>query len=108
MQSVKNISVKELHQKILAGEQFYLIDVREQFERDICNIGGEMMNFTEIINNLDKIPRDIPVILYCHFGERSYLITQILTESANFDNIWNLKEGINAWATEIDTSMTRY
>jgi len=108
IESVKNITVKELHQKIKKGEKFHLIDVREQFERDICNIGGELMNFGKLMENLDKIPRNIPVILYCHYGERSYLITQVLTENAGFNNVWNLKGGINDWAIEIDTRIPKY
>jgi len=104
----KNITVSELQTWIQNSEEFFLIDVREQYEREICDIGGKLMNFHAIMNNLDAIPRTIPVVLYCHYGERSYFIAQILSQMHNFNNIYNLLHGINAWATEIDSSMPKY
>lgn len=108
MFKVKNISVSELNEMIQSRKDIYLIDVREQFERDICSLGGELMSYQKLKQNIDKIPKDRPVIVYCHYGERSFFIVNMLSVQENFDNVYNLKEGINAWAKTIDTTMAKY
>jgi len=108
MFQVKNISVFELNEMRKKNEEFFLIDVREQFEKDICDLGGVRMSYNDLTNNFDKIPRNQPVIVYCHYGERSFFITNFLTVKAGFKNVYNLAEGINAWAEKIDTTMNKY
>lgn len=108
MFNVKNISVEELHELLKSNEDIFLIDVREEFERRICNIGGQLMTYNYIKNNTDKIPKNKKVVIYCHYGERSFFIVNMLTDKYGFDNIYNLAEGINAWAERIDHSMKRY
>ena len=108
MFKVKNISVSELNEMTQNKEDIHLIDVRDQFERDICSLGGELMSFQEIQQNIDKIPKTKPVVIYCHYGDRSFFIANMLTTINNFDNIYNLKEGINGWANKIDKKMKKY
>ena len=108
MFKVKNISVSELNEMIQNKKDIHLIDVREQFERDICSLGGELLSFQEIQQNIDKIPTTKAVIIYCHYGDRSFFIANMLTAIKKFDNIYNLKEGINGWANKIDPEMKKY
>ena len=61
----------------------------------------------DVMDNLDKISKDKKVVIYCRSGNRSGVITQAL-EAQGFKNIYNLKGGILAWATEIDTAMAKY
>lgn len=89
-------------------EDFQLIDVREEHEVDIASIGGKLIPMGEVMDNLDKISRDKKVVLYCRSGNRSGIVTQALEKQHGFNNIYNLKGGILAWADEIDTSMTKY
>lgn len=90
-----------------AEEDFQLIDVREEHEVDIASIGGELIPMGDVMDNLDKISKDKKVVIYCRSGNRSGVITQAL-EKQGFNNIHNLKGGILAWATEIDTAMAKY
>lgn len=108
MFKVKNISVFELQEMIQNQEDIHLIDVREQFERDMCSLGGELMSVQEIQTNIDKIPKTKKVIIYCHYGDRSFFITNMLTAIKKLENIYNLKGGINAWANKIDSKMKKY
>ena len=52
---MNEISVKELKQWMDEGKDFQLIDVREPFEYDICNLGGELIPMNTIPDNIDKI-----------------------------------------------------
>ena len=38
--------------------EFQLVDIRDEYEYDICCIGGEKINMYSIIDNLDKLSRE--------------------------------------------------
>ena len=103
---MKEVTVQELKQKLDDNETFQLIDVREEHEYDEANLNGELIPMGEIMLNTDKISNDKPVILYCRSGVRSGTIISALEKQHGFTNLHNLKGGIKAWATEIDTSIT--
>ncbi len=104
---MKEISVQELKEKLDRGEELKLIDVREPDEGDICDIGGELIPMGTIMERIDDLPKDRPIIVHCRSGKRSGKIVEKLEEKG-FDNAYNLKGGILAWADEIDPSLPKY
>jgi rhodanese-related sulfurtransferase len=62
----------------------------------------------EIPENIEKIATDKPVIIHCRSGARSGRIIHYLESQHGFNNLYNLKGGILAWADEIDPSVTKY
>jgi rhodanese-related sulfurtransferase len=104
---MKEITVQELKQKIDRGEDFQLIDVRETFEYEMSNLNGELIPLGGIVIEADKIAKDKPVIVHCRSGARSAAAIMQL-ESMGYTNLYNLKGGIVAWATEIDRSIQVY
>ena len=60
---MKTISVEELKAKFDNSENFQLIDIREDYELELACIGGDHIPMGEVRNNLDKIRKDIPVII---------------------------------------------
>ncbi|MCB0492802.1 MAG: molybdopterin-synthase adenylyltransferase MoeB [Cyclobacteriaceae bacterium] len=105
---IKEVTVSELKALKEKGEDFQLIDVREEYERDICNIDGEHIPLGEVAQSIDKISRDKKVVIHCRSGSRSGNAIKWLEKNHAFDNLYNLKGGILAWADEIDTSLTKY
>ncbi len=105
---MKEITVKELKEKMDQGEPLQLIDVREPDEVAICEIGGENIPMAKVLDNIEKIRRDVPVIVHCRSGGRSGNIVQALEQRKGFDNLYNLKGGILAWSDEIDPSLPKY
>ena len=104
---MKELTVKELKQLKDTTTDFQLIDVREEHERDICEIGGEHIPMDDIMDNIDKIAKDKQVIIHCRSGARSGAVCNKL-ESMGYTNVYNLKGGILAWADEIEPSLTKY
>ncbi|CAN5470318.1 hypothetical protein BH10BAC1_BH10BAC1_08500 [soil metagenome] len=104
---MKEITVSELKKLKDSNADFELIDVREEHELEICEIGGVHIAMGEVMDNLDKISKDKQVVIHCRSGARSGAICQAL-ESAGYSNVYNLKGGIIAWSTEIDPSITKY
>jgi rhodanese-related sulfurtransferase len=104
---MKEITVQELKQKIDQNEDFQLIDVREPFEYEVSNLGGELIPLAGITIESGKIAKDKPVIIQCRSGARSASATQQL-ERLGFDNVYNLKGGILAWAAAFDPTLKVY
>jgi rhodanese-related sulfurtransferase len=55
---MQSITVTALQQKINAGENFQLIDVREPDEHEEFNIGGQLIPLGEIAQQVEKIATD--------------------------------------------------
>ena len=104
---MKEISVQELKEKIDNNEDFQLIDVREDFEYEMSNLGGTLIPLAGILIEADKIAKDKPVIVQCRSGKRSAIAIAQL-EQKGFTNLYNLQGGILAWAEEIDPTMEVY
>jgi adenylyltransferase/sulfurtransferase len=105
---MKEITVQELKSKIDNKENFQLIDIREDNERAFTNIGGDHITMASLIPNLDKIRKDADVVIYCRSGSRSGQVVNFLETNHGFENLYNLKGGILAWADEIDASIKKY
>jgi rhodanese-related sulfurtransferase len=94
---MKQITVRELKQKIAGKADFYLVDVREDFEHAAFNIGGELIPIGEIMSKAGTIPADKPVVLYCRKGVRSQIAIQRLEDKFGFTNLFNLQGGLDNW-----------
>jgi len=94
---MKSITPAELHKKINKADDFQLIDVREPYEHEEFNIGGELIPLNEIAQHIDTISTNKPVILYCRKGIRSQIAIQRLQEKFPFTNLINLIGGTEAW-----------
>ncbi|WP_323757234.1 rhodanese-like domain-containing protein [Roseivirga sp.] len=105
---MKETTVKELAELKASGADFQLIDVREQNEFNIAEIGGELIPMNTIPGNVDNISRDKKVVIHCRSGKRSGDVISWLEQNHGFENLYNLKGGILAYADEIDNSLTKY
>lgn len=104
---MQEITVQELKDKLDSGEDFQLIDVREDFEYETSNIGGLLIPLGGIIVEADKVRKDKPVVVMCRSGKRSAAAIMQL-EQLGYTNLANLKGGILAWAAEIDPDISVY
>jgi adenylyltransferase/sulfurtransferase len=101
---MKEITVQELKKLRDESADIQLIDVREEYEFENAQMGGELIPMGDIMNQLDKVSKTKQVIIHCRSGARSGAICNLL-ESQGYNNVFNLKGGIIAWANEIDNSI---
>ena len=106
--NVKEITVKELESWQAEKKDFQLIDVREGYEYDIANLGGELIPLAKVEKAVNKIASDKEVVIHCRSGKRSADAIQLLEQKYGFKNLYNLKGGILAYADEIDQSLAKY
>jgi adenylyltransferase/sulfurtransferase len=105
---VPTISPAELRAKFDRKEKFVLVDVREPFEYDICNIpGSKLIPLAELPARLSELDSADDIVLHCKVGGRSAKALRVLQE-AGFRKLSNLRGGIDAWADEVDPSVPRY
>ncbi len=97
---VREVSPEEFSQWKKEGRPFQLIDVREPHEFEAANLGGELIPLATVADDLEKIRRDIPVVLHCKGGTRAKRAIRQL-EELGFDNLFNLDGGISACSVDL-------
>jgi len=108
LESVDGMTVTELNNLLTNHVDITLIDVREPYEFDIVDMSGILIPQYQVEMHLDKIPKTGKVVIHCKSGIRSADVIRLLQLSYGYDNLYNLKGGILAWAREIDTSLPVY
>ena len=104
---IPQLSVKELKCRMDAGEDVFILDVREPYEYQIANIGGKLIPQNDVPQRLAEIDRDREIVVQCRSGARSQRIAELLSQ-AGYPKVVNLAGGILAWADEIDPKMQKY
>jgi len=109
--SIKNgipqMTVKELKHRLDAGEDVFILDVREPYEYQIANIGGKLIPQNDVPQRLGEIDRDREIVVQCLSGGRSQRIAEYLKQ-AGYAKVVNLAGGIRAWSEEIDPTVRKY
>lgn len=106
-QEIPEITVEELNALIEKQADVFVLDVRAQFEYEICNINGYLIPITELADRLHELDSSKQIVVHCHAGGRSRRAVEFLL-AQGFANVANLKGGITAWAEKIDPTMARY
>jgi len=104
------IDVAELKRRIESDESFQLIDVREDYEWQICNLepqGARLVPLQTLPETLDELDRDRPIIIHCRSGPRGVNAVAYL-RSLGYEDAVNLTGGILAWAEAYDPDMPVY
>lgn len=102
----EEMTVQVLNEKLLS-KSIHLLDVREDYEYGIANIGGQLIPINQVVDRKAEIPNDRSVVVMCKAGGRSKKAIDMLKKEG-FDNLINLKGGILAWQKEIDSSLATY
>ena len=98
----------ELAAYIEAGHAPVLLDVREQWEWEVCRLpGAVLIPMRELPARLDELDPTAETVVICHHGVRSYHAARYL-ETVGFGNVVNLSGGVAAWADEVDPALPRY
>ncbi len=89
--------VKTIHWRDVNMKKF-LLDVRTGSEFELGHIERAInIPLDDLRNNLDKIPKDKKVVIYCAVGLRGYLAYRILVQNG-FDNVLNLSGGYKTYS----------
>jgi rhodanese-related sulfurtransferase len=105
---VQDISCVELASRLDGNAPIALLDVREDWELEICAINAALhIPLSELAARVDELVLEAPVAIICHHGVRSRHAGRFL-EDRGFKEVFNVRGGIDAWALEIERDMSRY
>jgi adenylyltransferase/sulfurtransferase len=103
-----DILPEELHKRLKAGEDLFILDVRQPEEYAICKIAGStLIPLGELPNRLRELDPEREIIVHCKAGGRSSQAVAFLRQQG-FANVRNVPGGILAWADKVDPTITKY
>ena len=99
--SYKHISAEEFSK--LDHNSVTLVDLREPDEVLVSGIEGAInLPFSKVFGEIDTIPKDKPVIIFCRVGDWSKEVAEILADR-EYD-AYSLDGGFNAYTSIFPTS----
>jgi len=102
------ITPAETKARLDRDDAILLVDVREPWETQLCQIAGaQLIPMGSIPANLQTLDVDGEVICYCHHGVRS-LDVAVWLRSKGVEHARSMTGGIDRWSIEIDPSIPRY
>lgn len=89
-----------------------VLDVREPWEWKTASVKAQGFTLLyiamgELAQRLDEIPSGASIACLCHHGTRSQRVAAFL-EQRGHGPLANIAGGIDAWSSEIDSSVPRY
>jgi adenylyltransferase/sulfurtransferase len=104
---IPQITPVDLKRRLDAGEDVFVLDVREPHEYQIVNIGAPLIPLGDLPNRLGELDANREIVIHCKTGGRSQRAAEFLQKSG-FKNVSNLAGGITAWATDVDPKLPKY
>lgn len=105
---VPEITVSELKAKLDAGDNLFVLDVREPHEYDIARLDGTtLIPLGQLPSRVNELNTADDIVVHCKSGMRSAKAVGFL-QKAGFQKVKNLKGGILAWSDQIDPSVPKY
>jgi adenylyltransferase/sulfurtransferase len=101
------IQPEEFKRRLDAGEEIFVLDVREPHEYQICNIKGYLIPLGDLPKRVHELDSSRKIVVHCKSGVRSAKAVDFLRQ-AGFKRVSNLTGGILAWADRIDHSLPKY
>ena len=104
------IEPRKVQRRLDEGEDILLLDCRTQEEWITCHIKGAILiPLQEMSLRAVELEshRHRPIVVYCHRGPRSMIITRLLRH-IGFDDVHAMQGGIDRWSAEIDPDMPTY
>ena len=104
---VPQIGPEELKRRQDAGEDVYVLDVREPHEFQIASMGGHLIPLNDLPQRVGELDREKNIVVHCKMGGRSQKAAEFLQQQG-FRQVENLAGGITAWSEKVDPSVPKY
>lgn len=106
---MQEITATELKQRLNAGEDIQIIDVRQPDEFAFAKIEGtKLIPLGEVISRMNEIDDSKETVVHCKMGGRSAKAIEALQNAGFKGNLINLRGGITAWSNEVDPKVPKY
>ena len=104
---VREIAARDLKSMMDRGEPFQLVDVRSPAERQVARIEGARLLDQALYDELIALDPSTPIVFHCHLGTRSRAAAEHFRQQG-FENLYNVRDGIDGWSVDVDPAVPRY
>ncbi|MEQ9743411.1 molybdopterin-synthase adenylyltransferase MoeB [Pectobacterium actinidiae] len=106
---IESVTARELKAWLDAKKPLQLIDIREPHERAIVKFpNAKVIPLGQIVRRIDEFDPAVDAVFLCKIGQRSLFAIRALQRAGYTGRVLNLKDGINAWAQDVDTRLPQY
>ncbi|MDR1314460.1 MAG: molybdopterin-synthase adenylyltransferase MoeB [Deltaproteobacteria bacterium] len=106
---IPSMTAGELKSRLDAGDRVQVVDIREPHERSLFKFDGALpVPFGQLVRRKDEFDPQSDLVFICKIGQRSLYAIRALREAGYGGPMFNLRDGINAWAREVDPELTVY
>lgn len=102
---LKAISPQTLKERLDKNDPIFLIDVRENYERNLGSIPSVHIPMGEITDRMNEIPTDKELVIICRSGKRAEAVANLLSCEYACSNISILEGGLLEWKDTIDSTL---
>lgn len=97
-QKIREVSTRDVQQRVRNGEQIVILDVREANEWNLGHIPGAVYLSRGVLETTieQRLSRDATIVLYCASGNRSALAAASLCEMG-YENVASMAGGFRDW-----------
>ena len=105
---VNEVAAIEASVILKENPEIRLLDVRTPQERETACLDNSVLMDQELVEEmLGSWDPNIPLMFFCHSGERSRQAAQYFT-SQGFQKVYNISDGIKGWSSNVDSSIPQY
>jgi sulfur-carrier protein adenylyltransferase/sulfurtransferase len=105
--NANDITPEELKRRLDAGDDLFVLDVREPNEYQIANLGGYLIPLGDLPKRVHELDSSREIVAHCKMGGRSAKAVDFLRQ-AGFKKVRNLTGGITAWSDKVDLKVPKY
>src|SRR5438270_6716260 len=105
--NANDMTPEELKRRLDAGEDLFVLDVREPNEYQIANLGGYLIPRGVLPTRVNELDSSREIVAHCKMGGRSAKAVDFLRQ-AGFKKVRNLAGGITAWSEKVDPRVPKY
>jgi adenylyltransferase/sulfurtransferase len=106
---VESITAAELKRRLDSGGPIQLIDIREPHERAIARFpGAKAIPAGQLSRRKDELDPSVDAVFLCKIGRRSVFAIRALEKAGYEGRMFNLQDGTNAWARDVDNAFPQY
>jgi|TARA_B110000503_G_C7164831_1_gene421378 rhodanese-related sulfurtransferase len=91
------LEAKFFKAKVELNKKAFLLDVREEYEYEDSNIGGQNIPMGEVLSHLDELKDNTDIYLICKSGKRSRAVAYHLSKELDNCKVYSCNGGIEAY-----------
>ncbi|MDR2460258.1 MAG: molybdopterin-synthase adenylyltransferase MoeB [Deltaproteobacteria bacterium] len=106
---IPSITASELKERLENGDKVKIIDIREPHEQMLFKFpGATPIPFGQLVRRMDEFDPTIDLVFICKIGQRSLYAIRALRDAGYMGPMYNLKDGVNAWARDVEPKIVAY